>query len=124
MLAPTPHTQNSIYYQTLNRMGWSMLIFIGLFNMATTVSTSILAIQEFVTSPFWNAVLTALYGALASLCYVAPFFLTGLLYFAMSRRIRTERLSLDVRIPREFPLWIFAGPFSSTNLDKYYHKRT
>lgn len=109
MLAPTPHTQNSIYYQTLNRMGWSMLIFIGLFNMATTVSTSILAIQEFVTSPFWNAVLTALYGALASLCYVAPFFLTGLLYFAMSRRIRTERLSLDVRIPREFPLWIFAG---------------
>ena len=109
MLAQNAYTPRTHYLQTLNRMGWSMLIFIGLFNTTTTFSTTILAIKDYVTSPLWNAILTALYGVLASLCYIAPFFLTGLIYYAMSRRIRTERLSLDLHIPREFPLWVFVG---------------
>jgi membrane protease YdiL (CAAX protease family) len=109
MLAPTTHTTNAQYARTLNRMGWCMLIFIGLFNMTTSISASALIIRELVVSPRWSTVLTAISGILESLCYITPFFLTGLLYYAMSRRTSSERLSLEVKIPREFPLWILAG---------------
>jgi membrane protease YdiL (CAAX protease family) len=90
-------------------MGWCMLLFIGLFNMTASISASVLVIRELVVSPPWSTVLTALSGILEFLCYITPFFLTGLLYYAMSHRVYSERISLEVKIPREFPLWIFAG---------------
>ena len=109
MLAPSTSNRQTLYSQTLSRMGWSMLIFIGLFNTATGISSSILLMREAATTSSSHLVLTALYGIAESLCYVAPFFLTGLIYYSLSRKIRTESLSLELKIPREFPLLILAG---------------
>ena len=85
MLTPSIHNRQALYTRTLNRMGWSMLIFIGLFNATTGISSSILLMRDYVASPSSYRVLTAIYGLLAALCYAAPFFLTGLIYYAMSR---------------------------------------
>ena len=109
MLAPPKIHPSTQYHQILNRMGWSMLIFLASFNTCTALSTSVLAMREFIESHFWYQFLTALYGVLATVCYMLPFFLTGLLYYVMSRKIRTERVQFEVKLPREFPLLIFAG---------------
>ena len=109
MLSLSKRYQQSHYVQILNRMGWSMLIFIGIFDTTTGVSSAILAMREFTASQGLYAFLTVIYGVVAALCYVAPFFLTGMIFYLLSRRVRTEGLSLEVRIPCEFPLLIFAG---------------
>ena len=97
------------YRQTLSRMGWSMLFFIPLFNAANILPIILDEIRMHVTSSAGHGVLTAVYGILTAVCYMAPFFLAGLFYYAISRKKRTERVSFEVRLPREFPLLILAG---------------
>ena len=108
MLAQS-HPGSLQYRRTLNRMGWSMLLFIALFDITSTISTSVDAIRTMIPSPLWHNILTAIYGIFSAICYMAPFFLTGTFYYAISRRARTERASLEVNLPHEFPLLILAG---------------
>lgn len=93
----------SQYQKTLNRMGWSMLLFMGLFYICSEIS------DICQPSPGSGLVYTALGGLISSFFYMAPFFLTGIFFLFLSRRTVTERLDLTVRLPREFPLLIFAG---------------
>ena len=91
------------YQKTLNRMGWSMLLFIGLFYICT-------AISDICQPPKGSGlVYTALGGIISAVCYMAPFFLAGVFFLLLSRRTVSERLDLTVLLPREFPLLIFAG---------------
>ena len=105
------HTPTVAYKRTLNRMGWSMLLFIGLFYLFTLISE--ICSPELVQIPWLgeagNHIVTALCGVLSAVCYMAPFFLTGGFYLFLSRRAVTERLDLQIRLPREFPLMILAG---------------
>ncbi len=108
MLAPS--TPNGAYYrQTLNRMGWSMLIFIGLFSTIQGLTATLSVIGESIPDSGLQDLLTALIGIISALGYMLPFFLTGLIFYAMSGRVRTERIAFEVRLPREFPLLILAG---------------
>ena len=109
MLLPTANPHHNLYARTINRMGWSMLFFVALFSTTTGVSSSLLIVRDLLSTPQSYRILTAIYGFLAPVCYAAPFFLTGLFYFAISRKIRAEKPSFDVRIPREFPLLVFGG---------------
>lgn len=108
MLEPTISTRQTLYAQTLNRMGWSMLIFMVLADTSAGFSSAIQSLRNMSGISMYTG-LTIFYGIAAFLCYVAPFFLTGLAYYILSRKIRTEGLSFSARIPREFPLLIFAG---------------
>ena len=108
MLEPTISTRQTLYAQTLNRMGWSMLIFMVLADTSAEFSSAIQSLRNMSGISMYTG-LTIFYGIAAFLCYVAPFFLTGLAYYILSRKIRTEGLSFSARIPREFPLLIFAG---------------
>ena len=104
--------RNALYRKTLNRMGWSMLLFIGLFYFFTFVSEicqSMILDTTSALDPFWSAILTAGGGILSAICYMAPFFLTGVFYYFISRHTQTERILFEPRLPREFPLWILAG---------------
>ena len=102
-------TNSTLYRQTLNRMGWSMLLFIGLFNATTTVSTAVDAVRTFITSPLWANVFTVIYGVLSPVCYMFPFFMAGWFFYILSRRTRADRVLFEVKLPREFPLLILAG---------------
>ena len=101
----------AVYKRTLSRMGWSMLAFIGLFYLFTMISE--ICLPENVDIPWLgrggNYVVQALCGVLSAVCYMTPFFLTGVLYYVLSRRTVTRRMNLGVRLPREFPLLILAG---------------
>ena len=111
MLSATA-SRNALYRKTLNRMGWSMLLFIGLFFFCTLVSEicqSVLSDAASALNPFWSAVITAAGGLLSATCYMVPFFITGVLYYFTSRRTQTERILFEPGLPREFPLWILAG---------------
>lgn len=103
------HPGSLQYRRTLNRMGWSMLLFIALFDITSTISASIDVIRTMIPSPLWYNVLTAIYGILSAVCYMAPFFLTGIFYYVVSRRTRAERVSFEVKVTHEFPLLILAG---------------
>ena len=103
-------TPNSIQYKKdLNRMGWSMLLFIGLFYAMTLASESFVYGISTVTEPLLRDILTVISGFISAIAYMAPFFLTGLFYYFISRRTRTERIQFEVQLPREFPLLILAG---------------
>ena len=104
--------RNALYRKTLNRMGWSMLLFIGLFYFFTFISEicqSIILDAASELHPIWSAIMTAGGGLFAAVCYMAPFFLTGAFFYLFSRHTQTERILLEPRLPREFPLWILAG---------------
>ena len=91
------------YQKTLNRMGWSMLLFIGLFYTCTVIS-------EVCQPPRGAGLLyTAFGGIISAVCYMVPFFLAGVFFMILSRRSVTESPALTVRLPREFPLLIFSG---------------
>lgn len=107
LASSTPNS--TLYRQTLNRMGWSMLIFIGLFSTIQGLTTLVSVAGESVTTPGLKDLLTALTGIISTIGYMLPFFLTGLIYYAMSGRVRTERIAFEVKFPREFPLLILAG---------------
>ena len=54
--------RNALYRKTLNRMGWSMLLFIGLFYFFTFISEICQSIILDATSelhPIWSAIMTA-----------------------------------------------------------------
>lgn len=108
MLAPSIPS-HVLYRQTLNRMGWSMMFFVLVFNIFNVIPSVVSEALNLIPSTAWSNVFTALYGILSAVCYMLPFFLTGLLYYAISRRTRPVRASLEVRLPAEFPLLIFAG---------------
>ena len=97
---------NRQYRKTLNRMGWSMLLFIGLIGTTTSISSAVDMIRTLIPSTFWYNLLTALSGILSPICYMLPFFLTGLFF---TRSIHAEQVSFEIKLPREFPLLILAG---------------
>ncbi len=104
-------TDPAVYKKTLSRMGWSMLIFIGLSFLFTMVSETC---NPMLMGSAWMGgtvayVVVALCGVLSAVCYMAPFFLAGGFYYVLSRRTVTQRLELNIRLPREFPLLILAG---------------
>ncbi len=111
MLSATA-SRNTLYRKTLGRMGWSMLLFIGLFFLFTLISEicqPVIHNQSLGLNPFWSSVVTAACGMLSAICYMAPFFLTGVFYCSISRHAHTERILFEPRLPREFPLLILAG---------------
>lgn len=111
MLSATA-SRNTLYRKTLGRMGWSMLLFIGLFFLFTLISEtcqSVIDNQSSQLTPFWSSLVMASYGLLSAICYMTPFFLTGIFYHLISRHAHTERILYEPRLPREFPLLILAG---------------
>jgi len=99
------------YKKSLSRMGWSMLVFIGLSFLFTLVSET--CDPALVDPRRWGEttalVIKALCAVLSAVCYMAPFFLAGVFYYVLSRRTVTRQLDLRIRLPREFPLLILAG---------------
>ncbi len=108
MLAPSVPSY-TLYRKTVSRMGWSMLLFIGLFNACSSISVLADVIGVLLEPSALSGVLTALSGILSAVLYMVPFFVTGIFYYFLSRRDPVRRACCEVKLPREFPLWILGG---------------
>ena len=102
-----PHSVS--YRQTINRMGWSMVFFIPVFRIFSSIALAVDVEAESIPSNTMHSVFLAIYGLLSAACYIAPFLLTGLFYYLLSHNTRSERVYYEVRLPAEFPLLILAG---------------
>jgi membrane protease YdiL (CAAX protease family) len=108
MLSPTYPAQKE-YSRAINRMGWSMMLFIGLL-YAFNIPAEMLAMHtETVADPVRSAVLTVVSGVLSTLAYMAPFIGAGVFYLFLSRKTVTQRMRLELTMPPRFPLLILAG---------------
>ena len=102
MLSPIMPTA-SAYRRVLNFIGWSLVVFLGVFSAFTILDQFVFA--EILT----GTVGTALYGVLSSVCYMAPFFLAGILFYRFNRNTQTQPIRFDLKLSAVTPLLIFGG---------------
>lgn len=102
MLKPqNPSTRS--YMGVLNCIGWSLVIFLGVFSELSTIDQLLFA--EVFTGK-WG---TAVYGLLSSACYMAPFILGGAMFYILSKKRKTQPIRYSIKLPAVFPLMILAG---------------
>ena len=101
MLTPqVPSTKS--YIRTLNLIGWSLVIFLGLF---TQLSTLDLLVSEFLP----GTVGTAVSSLVSSVVYMAPFILGGVMFYLFNRKAATQPIRYSIKLTPVFPLLILAG---------------
>ena len=108
MLSPTSPIQKE-YSRALNRMGWSMVLFVGLLYVCNVPAEMLAMYTETVADPFRSSVLTVVSGILSTVAYMAPFIGAGVFYLFLSRKTVTQRMRLELTMPPRFPLLILAG---------------
>jgi len=102
MLSPnTP--QASAYRRTLNLMGWSLLIFLGMFTELTVLDQMLFA--EFLTGKLG----TAVSGLISSAIYMAPFIVGGAMFYVFNKKTPTRPIRYGLKLPATTPLLILAG---------------
>ena len=98
------HTPSAVdYRRTLNLMGWSLFIFLGLlYNLAFFD-------QLLFTSILTGTVGTALSGLVSSVIYMAPFIVGGAMFYVFNRKTPTQPIRYGLKLPAVTPLLILAG---------------
>ncbi|MBQ1982559.1 MAG: CPBP family intramembrane metalloprotease [Clostridia bacterium] len=103
----TPITPNAREYASItNRLGWALVIFLALFQTITGTVELLMGVVGAFTD---SRILLLVDGILSPVAYMAPFIIGGVMFYVLSRRINTQRVRFEVKLPRIFPLWIFAG---------------
>lgn len=95
--------QASAYRRTLNLMGWSLLIFLGLFSDLNLLDQMLFA--ELLT----GKVGTAISGLISSAIYMAPFIVGGAMFYVFNRKTPTMPIRYGLKLPATTPLLILAG---------------
>lgn len=102
MLSPSIPSSRA-YTRALNLMGWSLVIFLGLFTMLSTWDQMIFA--ELLTGDVGKAI----YGLISSVCYMAPFILGGVMFYLFNKKTKTQPICYSIKLPALFPLMILGG---------------
>ncbi|MBQ7911308.1 MAG: CPBP family intramembrane metalloprotease [Clostridia bacterium] len=95
--------QASAYRRTMNLMGWSLLIFLGLFSDLNLLDQMLFA--ELLT----GKVGTAISGLISSAVYMAPFIVGGAMFYVFNRKTPTMPIRYGLKLPATTPLLILAG---------------
>lgn len=104
MTATTPDTR--AYAKLLNRIGWTLVIFIGVYYALFSMYAEFMAIFQVFSSSTAYVIVD---GVLSTIIYVASFLIPAGLFFVMSRREKTEPIRWEVKLPPAFPLMILTG---------------
>ncbi len=106
MLTPSK-TPIRPYLNTANRIGWSLVVFLGLFTAISGVVELV-----FLVIGLTDPVVRAVYSVLSSLAYMLPFFLAARFFSREHTKkpsgILRQRVRTEVRLPAGFPLLILA----------------
>lgn len=95
--------QASAYRRTMNLMGWSLLIFLGLFTDLNLLDQMLFA--ELLT----GKVGTAISGLISPAVYMAPFIVGGAMFYVFNRKTPTMPIRYGLKLPGTTPLLILAG---------------
>ena len=95
--------QASAYRRTMTLMGWSLLIFLGLFSDLNLLDQMLFA--ELLT----GKVGTAISGLISSAVYMAPFIVGGAMFYVFNRKTPTMPIRYGLKLPATTPLLILAG---------------
>lgn len=95
--------QASAYRRTMNLMGWSLLIFLGMFTELTVLDQMLFA--ELLT----GKVGTAISGLISSAIYMAPFIVGGAMFYVFNKKTPTMPIRYGLKLPATTPLLILAG---------------
>ena len=95
--------QASAYRRTMNLMGWSLLIFMGLFTDLNLLDQILFA--ELLT----GKVGTAISGLISSAIYMAPFIVGGAMFYVFNKKTPTMPIRYGLKLPATTPLLILAG---------------
>ncbi len=110
------------YRSTVNRIGWTLMIFLAFFN---TITAGAELVFTFVNQS--NFVVRAIYSLVSSAAYVAPFLLAAAFFSKDLKkngdiRLR-QKVKLDFYIPGVFPLLVLAGlgiNFAAAYLNSFF----
>ena len=102
MLSPNAPSA-AAYRRVLNLMGWSLVIFLGLFSDLTLIEQ--LFFTEYLTGTFG----TAVSGIISSVIYMAPFILGGVMFYVFNRKTPTQPIRYGLKLPAVTPLLILGG---------------
>lgn len=102
MLSPTAPTATA-YRRVLNLIGWSLVVFWGIFFLFSILDQYIFA--EILTGKIG----TALYGVFSSVCYMGAFFLAGVLFYRLNQKTPTQPVRYELNLPAITPLLILGG---------------
>ena len=102
MLSPT--TPNAAAYRrVLNLIGWSLVIFLGLFSNLSVLDQLVFA--EILTGTAG----TAISGLISSAIYMAPFILSGVMFYVFNKKTPTQPIRYGLKLPAVTPLLILTG---------------
>ena len=102
MLSPN-QPSSAAYRRALNLIGWSLVIFWGLFSTITTMD------QLFFAEILQGTVGISLQGVISAACYMAPFILGGAMYYIFNKTTPTQPIRYGLKLPAVTPLLILAG---------------
>ena len=102
MLSPNTPSATA-YRRTMNLIGWSLVIFLGLFSDLSILDQYIFA--EVLTGKLG----TALSGLVSAAIYMAPFILGGVMFYIFNKKIPTQPIRYGLKLPAVTPLLILAG---------------
>ena len=102
MLSPN-QPSSAAYRRALNLIGWSLVIFLGLFSTITTMD------QLFFAEILQGTVGLSLQGVISAACYMAPFILGGAMYYIFNKTTPTQPIRYGLKLPAVTPLLILAG---------------
>ena len=102
MLSPN-QPSSAAYRRALNLIGWSLVIFLGLFSTITTMD------QLFFAEILQGTVGISLQGVISAACYMAPFILGGAMYYIFNKTTPTQPIRYGLKLPAVTPLLILAG---------------
>lgn len=94
------------YRSTATRLGFSLLIFYGLFQIYSVIMT---ALVPLLTDELSKTAGTVLYEILYGVLYAIAFVVPVLFYYLISKKEWHMPLDAQLILPRETPLYIFAG---------------
>lgn len=102
MLSPN-QPSSAAYRRALNLIGWSLVIFLGLFSTITTMD------QLFFAEILQGTVGISLQGVISAACYMAPFIVGGAMYYIFNKTTPTQPIRYGLKLPAVTPLLILAG---------------
>ena len=102
MLSPTTPNAAS-YRRVMNLMGWSLVIFLGLFSNLSVID------QLFFAEYLTGSVGTAVSGLISSATYMTPFILGGVMFYVFNKKTPTQPIRYGLKLPAVTPMLILAG---------------
>lgn len=99
-------SEHESYARVINRLGWALMLFAVVF---LTIQLSYIFLFENAANGGGDDTEVMLYGILTPICYMLPFFIAGVFFYAINRKEESQRPRIELRLPKVFPLIILAG---------------